>query len=365
MSPQGTDIVERNEFISLIRENFGATSMYPNCGLKRDREAHGKHQDTMRCLGCENFNIRINRNKDGCWRIVKSSGVEHGTDDLAFNVATPCEVGNAQSNKRVVTAIDRTKKTIGKRIHAKTSGCSSEELRKNPVIKAVRLATQTGKRKLTAHQTSSLATALRLPKPTVDQVKKSTPKKLTEEEVKEEFSLQAYAKALLKANPGMRYDFKTHENGALKYLIIAVSGAAHIFQSSQQIIYIDCAHMKANDSNIDFKNDGYEFVLPVLIAITCKTFNKNNHVLVYGVGDGENSVLISACIALAKEAGLDMNSKDVVIMSYRGSAIIKSVSNTTPLANHVYCAVHLKRNLEEMKISIVFMHLFWNARNAR
>ena len=55
------NIVERNELISLIRENFGATSMYPNCGLKRDREAHGKHQDTMRCLGCENFNIRINR----------------------------------------------------------------------------------------------------------------------------------------------------------------------------------------------------------------------------------------------------------------------------------------------------------------
>ena len=41
------NIVDRNEFISLIRENFGATSMYPSCGLKRDREAHGKHQDTM------------------------------------------------------------------------------------------------------------------------------------------------------------------------------------------------------------------------------------------------------------------------------------------------------------------------------
>ena len=210
-----------------------------------------------------------------------------------------------------------------------------------------------------------MATALALPKPTVDQIKKSMPNKLTEDEVKEEFSLEAYAKALLKANPGMHYDFKTHENGTLKYLIIVVSGAAHIFQNSQQIIYIDCAHMKANDSNIDFKNDGYEFVLPVLIAITCKTFNKNNHVLVYGVGDSENSVLISASIALAKEAGLDMNSKDVVIMSDRGSAIIKSVSNTTPLAIHVYCAVHLKRNLEEMKISIGFMYLFWNARNAR
>ena len=121
----------------------------------------------------------------------------------------------------------------------------------------------------------------------------------------------------------------------------------------------------SNDYSSNNINDGYEFVLPVLIAITCKTFNKNNHVLVYGVGDSENSILISACIALAKEAGLDMNSKDVVIMSDRGSAIIKSVSNATPLANHLYCAVHLKRNLEEMKIPTFFMHLFWNARNAR
>ena len=37
------NIVERNELISLIRESFGATSTHPNCGLKRDRKAHGKH----------------------------------------------------------------------------------------------------------------------------------------------------------------------------------------------------------------------------------------------------------------------------------------------------------------------------------
>ena len=91
--------------------------MYPNCGLKRNRKAHGKRQDAMRRLGCENFNLRINCNKDGCWQIVKNSGVEHGTDDLVFNVATPCEVGNAQSDKRVVAVMDQTK-TVGKRIQS-------------------------------------------------------------------------------------------------------------------------------------------------------------------------------------------------------------------------------------------------------
>ena len=111
------NIVERKEFISLIRENFGAPSLFPRCGLQMDRKVHGNHQDTLRCLGCENFNLRIICNKDGCWQIVKNSSVEHGTDDLVNNVATPCEVGNAQCNKCIVTVVDQTK-NVGKRIHS-------------------------------------------------------------------------------------------------------------------------------------------------------------------------------------------------------------------------------------------------------
>ena len=57
------NIEDRNEFISLIRLNFGATSLSPHCGLKPIRKVHGKYQDTMRCLGCQNFNLRINGNK--------------------------------------------------------------------------------------------------------------------------------------------------------------------------------------------------------------------------------------------------------------------------------------------------------------
>ena len=122
------NIVERKEFISLIRENFGAPSLFPRCGLQMDRKVHGNHQDTLRCLGCENFNLRIICNKDGCWQIVKNSSVEHWTDDLVNNVATPCEVGNAQCNKCIVTVVDQTK-NVGKRIHSKMNGCSSEHLR--------------------------------------------------------------------------------------------------------------------------------------------------------------------------------------------------------------------------------------------
>ena len=51
-------------------------------------------------------------------------------------------------------------------------------------------------------------------------------------------------------------------------------------------------------------------------------------------------------------------------MSDRGSAIMKSVPSKLPLAIHVYCALHLCRNLEDKRIPRRFTYLFWAARNA-
>ena len=120
-----------------------------------------------------------------------------------------------------------------------------------------------------------------------------------------------------------------------------------------------------------------------MVAMTSRTFNKNNHVLVrkhltqktnhsntkynkqvFGVGDSENSDLIDAAIDVAVKAGVALNAQNIVVMSDRGSAILKSVPSKLPLAIHVYCAVHLCRNLEEKKIPRCFTYLFWAARNA-
>jgi hypothetical protein len=115
----------------------------------------------------------------------------------------------------------------------------------------------------------------------------------------------------------MKYQFKTNTDGSLKYLVFVVAGAGQIFSKAQPIGYIDCAHIKpSNDYShiptaiptdtsttgvppiaIDAKE--LEFVLPVIIAITCKTYNKNNHLLCYGISDTENSDVISATVTLA------------------------------------------------------------------
>ena len=66
------NVAEGSELTSLAREGFGATSTRPNCGLKRDRRAHGKRQDAMRHLGCEDFNLQIFASK-ASRRVLASS----------------------------------------------------------------------------------------------------------------------------------------------------------------------------------------------------------------------------------------------------------------------------------------------------
>ena len=376
----GLQIKDKTEFISLVRKNFGAKALSPHYGLKIVRDLHGKMQETLTCVGCENFLIKILCNKAG-WEITAGSQIEHGTFDLELNCFYDCEIKHSLTEGTVLKASPMA--LSKKRIHTKMNGTSSDDINGNGVITALKDATKTGKRQLSSKQISAVTRSLGLNEPSLDQVKKSMKNRVSVETFKQEFSLEAYAKALIKINPGMKYQFKTNTDGSLKYLVFVVAGAGQIFSKAQPIGYIDCAHIKpSNDYShiptaiptdtsttgvppiaIDAKE--LEFVLPVIIAITCKTYNKNNHLLCYGISDTENSDVISATVTLAEEAGLNLNRADVVIMSDRGSAIIKSVSQKTPLAHHLHCAVHISRNLEDRKVEKKFLHLFWTARNAR
>jgi len=85
----------------------------------------------------------------------------------------------------------------------------------------------------------------------------------------------------------------------------------------------------------------------ILLAITCKTFNKNSHVLLFGLGEAEDTAFISSAIALAEKQGLKLNDHKIVVMSDRGSALIKAIYVCLPLANHMFCGVHLLRNIKD------------------
>ena len=263
---------EKNDFIQLLRINFGADAVKGSYGLKRDRNYHGKYQERFHCTGCADFNLMINLANEG-WKILKSSVVDHGSK--ACDCYMACVIGNGQCKDPVteveITSNNKRRIRVGK-------GCPAFELENNDVIKKLKEATKTGKRKLTMHQISTVATSLGMSKPTIDQVKKSMAPRLSEKEVKEGYSVEAYGKALKKRNGGVEYEFSTHPDGMLKYLVIAVSGAREIFAKSQQIVYIDCAHLKSVEGNL--LNAEREYIKPVMVAMTSRSFNKNNHVLV-------------------------------------------------------------------------------------
>ena len=105
------------------------------------------------------------------------------------------------------------------------------------------------KRKLTAEMVSGLVSRQGLPRPTADQVKKFlTPKKMKIDEAKSEFALLALAEVLMEHNTTMGYKYEVNPDGTFKYILFTVPACRKIFECSQGIAYVDCAHTKHNDS---------------------------------------------------------------------------------------------------------------------
>ena len=62
------------------------------------------------------------------------------------------------------------------------------------------------------------------------------------------------------------------------------------------------------------------------MAVTCKSFNNNNHLIAVGLGESESSDVLNSLLRLCMLAGVDLNSDIVVFVSDRGVAIIKAVT---------------------------------------
>ena len=166
----GLKIQDKAEFMSLVRNNFGAKALSPHYGLKIVRDLHGKMQETLKCVGCENFLIKIGCNKAG-WEITAGSQLEHGTFDSEKNCFYDCELKHSLTEGTVLKASPMA--LSKKRIHTKMNGTSSDDINGNGVIKALKDATKTGRRQLFSKQISAVTRSLGLNEPSLDQVKKS------------------------------------------------------------------------------------------------------------------------------------------------------------------------------------------------
>ena len=89
-----------------------------------------------------------------------------------------------------------------------------------------------------------------------------------------------------------------------------------------------------------------EFGKQVVIAISCKSGNKNINLLAFALGESESSELLNSLIKTSiKEAEVPFNTTETVFTSDRGKAITKSIAESAPLAHHLYCGQHLKHNI--------------------
>ena len=71
----------------------------------------------------------------------------------------------------------------------------------------------------------------------------------------------------------------------------------------------------------------------VMVALAAqKTFDKNNHLLAFGLGESESSELLNALILLCLESGVELNKPTMTFVSDRSKAILKSVRESAPLA---------------------------------
>jgi hypothetical protein len=102
---------------------------------------------------------------------------------------------------------------------------------------------------MSAEMVCGLMSSQDLPRPTADQVKKFlTPLKMKMDEAKSEFALLALAEVLIEQNPTMGFKYEVNLDGSFKYIVFTVPACRKIFDCSQGIAYVDCAHTKHNDS---------------------------------------------------------------------------------------------------------------------
>ena len=101
-------------------------------------------------------------------------------------------------------------------------------------------------------QVDSVLQTLGVGKPTPDQIKKSQHQKITQGELLDEWSVEAYGQVLKELNPGMLTKIRHNVDGSFRSFIVVMPGAKDIWESEATMkhAYIDGAHMRRNSDEV-------------------------------------------------------------------------------------------------------------------
>ena len=296
--------------------------------LTYDNSYRGGSQFRLRCQSCSEFCLNVrkitNKKELGLWKVSTTSQLLHKS---------------LNENNQIIPCLGvRNQKT------------SSKDLLNDPSVYPL-LA-----RRTPLKQVREIANSKNL-ECSDDVIKKASVlvKKYKCDITRSLENLQPFLEEFKLINPDAEVEFKVDENGVFQYCVVILP-TAKVVAEHVHLLGLDAAHFKSVQT---YSSD----VLEKHFVSAASTYLPGNHLHLLGfmIHLSETSRDYEILLDKLLKVG-NFDREDVIVVSDRGGAVNKSINNSFIHSFHMFCAIHLLRNLEQFKTLNTF--LFWSARNA-
>lgn len=120
---------------------------------------------------------------------------------------------------------------------------------------------------------------------------------------------------------------------------------AKTMELTSRVVAIDGCHMKPILLTSNHARIRKELKQLKCIALVTKSSENHNIILAFSLCHTEEAVEFSALLSFCVKNGLDLNKPSQTIISDRAAAIKSAIKACLPSAYHIFCPVHIKRNL--------------------
>jgi hypothetical protein len=304
--------------------------------------------------GAENQHVSQHRTiVDSWWKRNKILYIPHGQRG-----GIPCT--GAGTNGRRASLIDQTGILAQNVAYQYSHQSDGSKKKQNVALIQKLLLTQERPLIVSKNQIKSATRALK--------------QKLIAEENEEISDLLPFLKCAGKLNPEMHSKVEKSENHELLRFCLLMPYAKELFgKFAYKIVAMDGSHMKnipatttsSGDKRKRSDHDSATIAVdvgdvisaslsctsqiqPMVLVLLCG-IGPNDTRFIYGFGMfiTENATDMTWMLKLFRKWGLDLDVTGTVITSDRGAAIGKTYEDCFNNAVHIYCGVHLKRNLKE------------------
>jgi hypothetical protein len=174
--------------------------------------------------------------------------------------------------------------------------------------------------------------------------------------------MEPFLRALKISNTGLEYLIVVDENNVFRGVYILLPWAIEMLEKgyAQKVYALDGAHMK----NVLLRSDVFERTYlrkDYLTLISGRTLDGSNIPCAFSITDAENSANMSTLNAFCQSFGFNIDQVGFILLSDRGSAILKFIAASYTLLYHMYCQKHLAANVTSKHFTVNALSLYWEA----